>query len=87
MPLPDLAGLFLTPFQALNPPQALTASGSNFASGLQCEFDSITIDSRKTAPGDLFVALVGERLDGHDFLSRLPIELLAWWFPVQTSYP
>ncbi len=29
---------------------------------------SVTIDSRTVAPGDLFVALPGERVDGHDFL-------------------
>ena len=34
-----------------------------------CEFDSVAIDSRNIAEGDLFVALIGERLDGHEFLS------------------
>jgi len=34
-----------------------------------CEFDSVAIDSRNTAEGDLFVALIGERLDGHEFLA------------------
>ena len=29
--------------------------------------DGITIDSRGVRPGDLFVALPGERVDGHDF--------------------
>lgn len=28
----------------------------------------VTIDSRTIAPGDLFIALVGERFDGHDFV-------------------
>ena len=28
----------------------------------------VTIDSRRVGPGDLFVAIRGERLDGHDFL-------------------
>lgn len=31
----------------------------------------ITTDSRDAAPGDLFVALSGERFDGHDFLSAV----------------
>ena len=34
-----------------------------------CEFDSVAIDSRNIAEGDLFVALIGERLDGHEFLA------------------
>jgi UDP-N-acetylmuramoyl-tripeptide--D-alanyl-D-alanine ligase len=30
---------------------------------------TVTVDSRTVAPGDLFVALPGERVDGHDYLS------------------
>jgi UDP-N-acetylmuramoyl-tripeptide--D-alanyl-D-alanine ligase len=29
---------------------------------------AVTLDSRSVAPGDLFVAVAGERVDGHDFL-------------------
>jgi UDP-N-acetylmuramoyl-tripeptide--D-alanyl-D-alanine ligase len=36
-----------------------------------CEFDSVAIDSRNIAEGDLFVALIGERLDGHEFLAEV----------------
>ena len=39
------------------------ARGSFVAAG-------VSIDSRSTAPGDLFVALRGENFDGHDFVSR-----------------
>jgi UDP-N-acetylmuramoyl-tripeptide--D-alanyl-D-alanine ligase len=34
-----------------------------------CEFDAVSIDSRNIADGDLFVALIGERLDGHQFIA------------------
>lgn len=32
-------------------------------------FAAISTDTRTIAPGDIFVALVGERFDGHDFIS------------------
>lgn len=32
------------------------------------EFGAVVIDSRDVSPGDLFVALPGERLDGHQFV-------------------
>src|SRR3954451_17049292 len=41
---------------ALNGPDAARVTGK------------VTLDSRTVAPGDLFVAVVGERVDGHDFL-------------------
>ncbi|HXV11112.1 MAG TPA: UDP-N-acetylmuramoyl-tripeptide--D-alanyl-D-alanine ligase [Burkholderiales bacterium] len=34
------------------------------------DFDSVSTDTRTLAPGALFVALRGERFDGHDFLAR-----------------
>lgn len=33
-------------------------------------FERVTTDSRDVQPGDLFVALVGEKFDGHDFVSK-----------------
>ncbi len=38
--------------------------------GNDCEFGSVEIDSRRVHPGDLFVALAGERFDGHDYLRQ-----------------
>lgn len=32
---------------------------------------AVVTDSRKVAPGDIFVALAGERFDGHDFLEQV----------------
>ncbi|MGC8718638.1 MAG: UDP-N-acetylmuramoyl-tripeptide--D-alanyl-D-alanine ligase [Thermodesulforhabdaceae bacterium] len=37
-------------------------------SGEKSRFKGISTDSRKIEPGNIFVALVGERFDGHDFL-------------------
>jgi len=35
------------------------------------EFGAVVTDSRKVAVGDIFVALAGERFDGHDFLEQV----------------
>lgn len=35
----------------------------------EASFERVVIDSRRTAPGDLFVAIRGERHDGNDFLA------------------
>ena len=37
--------------------------------GANVRFARVITDTRKLAPGDLFVALPGERFDGHDFVS------------------
>lgn len=39
--------------------------------GRDCEFVSVSTDSRTVHGGDLFVALRGERFDGHDFLAQV----------------
>ncbi len=41
---------------------------AGLALGANVRFDRVTTDSRSLAPGDLFVALPGERFDGHDFV-------------------
>lgn len=47
--------------------QALGAS----LHGQDCEFSSVCTDSRSLTRGDVFVALVGEHFDGHEFVSEL----------------
>ncbi|MBT3240275.1 MAG: UDP-N-acetylmuramoyl-tripeptide--D-alanyl-D-alanine ligase [Chloroflexi bacterium] len=47
--------------------QALTNSAPNNASQ---EIPEAVIDSRKVSPGSLFIALPGENVDGHDFVSN-----------------
>ena len=39
--------------------------------GEDAEFTSVSIDSRSVEPGDLFVALVGEKFNGHDYVSEV----------------
>ena len=39
-------------------------------SGPVAEFSGVVTDSRKVHPGDLYVALVGETFDGHDFVDQ-----------------
>lgn len=34
-------------------------------------FDRVSIDSRSAGPGDLFIALIGDYFDAHDFLSEV----------------
>ena len=38
--------------------------------GRDIEFAGVSTDTRTLKPGDLFVALRGERYDGHRFLDR-----------------
>src|ERR1017187_611873 len=38
--------------------------------GVDAFFSAVTTDSRKVATGDLFIALKGERFDGHDFVAQ-----------------
>lgn len=37
---------------------------------LALDFTRIISDSRKVQPGDLFIALVGEKMDGHDYVTK-----------------
>ena len=46
--------------------EAQTATGGRSTASWQA--GGVSIDSRALNPGDLFVALVGERVDGHDFV-------------------
>ncbi len=49
----------------------LRATGGNLAAGPDYgEFAGISIDSRTVQEGDLFLALVGENFDGHDFVEQ-----------------
>ncbi|MBK7326686.1 MAG: UDP-N-acetylmuramoyl-tripeptide--D-alanyl-D-alanine ligase [Propionivibrio sp.] len=45
------------------------AAMSGTAIGQDIAFSRVSTDSRKIAPGDLFIALRGENFDGHDFIA------------------
>ena len=45
--------------------------------GADAFFDGVSIDSRNIQPGQLFVALSGERFDGHDFLEQVAAKSAA----------
>lgn len=49
--------------------QAAAALGAK-TSGADAAFASVGTDSRTAGPGELFVALKGERFDGHQFIGR-----------------
>jgi UDP-N-acetylmuramoyl-tripeptide--D-alanyl-D-alanine ligase len=46
----------------------LAATGGRALSRVDAVLTGVSIDSRSLAPGELFVAIAGERFDGHDFL-------------------
>lgn len=46
------------------------ASTLNLSCTAQFEIASISIDSRTIQPGDLYLAIKGERLDGHDYIKN-----------------
>jgi UDP-N-acetylmuramoyl-tripeptide--D-alanyl-D-alanine ligase len=48
--------------------EAARATGG-VVSGTSWAVSGVVIDSRRVTPGDLFVALPGERVDGHDFVA------------------
>ena len=48
--------------------EILKATGGKVIRSGSSSFNGISIDSRKIGEGELFVALKGDRFDGHDFL-------------------
>jgi UDP-N-acetylmuramoyl-tripeptide--D-alanyl-D-alanine ligase len=48
--------------------ELVAASGGNVHGKPVSTFDGVSIDSRSVAAGDIFVAIKGDRMDGHDFV-------------------
>jgi UDP-N-acetylmuramoyl-tripeptide--D-alanyl-D-alanine ligase len=53
---------------ALSLAEVAHAVGAAVPPGADATVTGVTLDSRGVAPGDLFVAVAGERVDGHDYL-------------------
>ncbi len=48
----------------------LDATGGTLAGGItETRFKGVSTDSRRIVPGSLFIPLIGERFDGHDFIT------------------
>ena len=50
--------------------ELVAASGGLIEGEVKAPLNGVTIDSRNFAPGDIFVAIKGERHDGHDFAAN-----------------
>ena len=57
--------LFTLRDAALQIPGAIVIGDENIA------FDRVSTDSRTAGPGDLFIAIKGDRFDAHDFLPQV----------------
>jgi len=51
--------------------QVVHATGGSLVRPGQGEVSGVSIDSRKVQPGELFIAIKGERFDGHSFLGEV----------------
>src|SRR5262249_45191173 len=51
--------------------EVLTATGARAQMAPHVPFEGVSTDSRTLSPGSLFVALRGERFDGHRFLPEV----------------
>jgi UDP-N-acetylmuramoyl-tripeptide--D-alanyl-D-alanine ligase len=57
--------------EALWTPDGLAAAtGGRIEGEVEARLDGVSIDSRSLSPGDIFVAIRGERHDGHDFAAE-----------------
>jgi UDP-N-acetylmuramoyl-tripeptide--D-alanyl-D-alanine ligase len=50
--------------------ELLAATGGKLDGEITKLINGISIDSRSVAPGDVFVAIKGEKMDGHDFVAQ-----------------
>lgn len=48
----------------------LATQGCLLVKGLEKSFTGVSTDTRKIRPGELFIPLVGEKYDGHDFIEQ-----------------
>ncbi len=62
------------------------AADGDLVNGSDCAIERVETDSRKAGPGSLFVALAGERTDGHDYArmaadagAQVALVSASWW--------
>src|SRR3954452_910828 len=49
--------------------EVIAAAGGQIEGTPPAKFSGVSIDSRSVGAGDIFVAIKGERLDGHEFVA------------------
>ena len=63
---------------------------AKYTGGDDATFEHISIDTRTLQPGDLYIAIIGEHLDGHDFIKAAEEKKAGAMIvskPVQTTLP
>jgi len=50
--------------------ELVTATGGRLVNGLELKVTGVSVDTRTLKPGDLYVAIRGKRLDGHQFCEQ-----------------
>jgi len=50
--------------------ELVTATGGRLVNGTELEVTGVSVDTRTLEPGDLYVAIRGKRLDGHQFCNQ-----------------
>jgi UDP-N-acetylmuramoyl-tripeptide--D-alanyl-D-alanine ligase len=66
---------------------AKACAGKIISGGGETLFSRVCTDSRQVQPGDLFIALVGEKFDGHKFLAEVASKGVAAVMVNATSAP
>ena len=50
--------------------EIIEAAGGTALNNIEYDFSGVSTDTRTLKPGNLFIALCGERFDGHNFIAQ-----------------